>query len=162
MLSHVIAARSVVAAALTAAVLATAPAAPALALGDREKGFVVGVATALIVDRLIQQNRSARGVQGLPGFNLVEPRTATVVPRAVATPSIYGTSAARAFNSYSVEERKAIQRQLRAWGYYRGGIDGAFGPGTHAAVTAYARDEGLSGSLATRNGAYAVYDGLLF
>ena len=68
----------------------------------------------------------------------------------------------RAFQNYSAAERKAIQRNLRAWGYYRGGIDGSFGPGTYNAVVAYARDEGASGNLKSTSGAYAVYDGLIF
>ena len=41
-----------------------------------------------------------------------------------------------------------------------GGIDGAFGPGTYNAITAYARDEGVS--LSTTAKAYGAYDGLLY
>lgn len=74
--------------------------------------------------------------------------------------SIYSTPAARAFQSYSLSERKAIQRNLRAWGYYRGGIDGSFGPGTYNAVVAYARDEGAS--LRNTASAYGVYDGMIY
>jgi peptidoglycan hydrolase-like protein with peptidoglycan-binding domain len=76
--------------------------------------------------------------------------------------SIYRTPAAQAFNSYSHNERKAIQRSLRAYGYYSGGIDGAFGPGTYNAISAYARASGASGNLNTTGGAYALYDGLIF
>jgi peptidoglycan hydrolase-like protein with peptidoglycan-binding domain len=76
--------------------------------------------------------------------------------------SIHRTPAARAFNSYSVSERRAIQRNLRAWGYYRGGIDGVFGPGTYSAINDYARDEGASVQLDSTSGAFAVYDGLIF
>ncbi len=47
-------------------------------------------------------------------------------------------------------------------GYYYGGIDGAFGPGTYNAVTAYARAAGASGSLGSTGGAYALYDGLIY
>ena len=56
--------------------------------------------------------------------------------------SIYRDPGGRRSRAIRCAERKAIQRNLRAWGYYRGGIDGAFGPGTYNAVTAYARDEG--------------------
>jgi Putative peptidoglycan binding domain len=162
MLPSVMTARNTIAAALAALSIAAVPATPALAWGDREQGFVTGVATALIVDQLLRQSRKARDVRPAPGFNFVEPRPTYVAPRPAATSSVYRTTAARTFNSYSVAERQQIQRTLRAWGYYRGGIDGTFGPGTHAAVTAYARDEGLVSDLATNAGAYAVYDGLLF
>ena len=137
------------------------PATPALAWGEKEQGFVAGVATAVIVDELLKNNRKARLYDRgytAAGPTYVEPRTVYVEPR--HTTSIYGTPAGRAFQSYSASERKAIQRNLRAWGYYRGGIDGAFGPGTYSAITAYARDEGIS--LSTTAKAYGAYDGLLY
>ena len=74
--------------------------------------------------------------------------------------SIYATPAAQAFNSYSRGERMAIQRRLRAAGYYHSSVDGAFGPGTYNAVVAYARDTGTS--LGNTGNAYAVYDGVLY
>ncbi|MFN4130948.1 MAG: peptidoglycan-binding domain-containing protein, partial [Paracoccaceae bacterium] len=52
--------------------------------------------------------------------------------------SVHATVAAQSFNSYSAAERRAIQTRLRAFGYYTGGIDAAFGPGTYRAVVAYA------------------------
>ena len=55
-----------------------------------------------------------------------------------------------------------IQRRLSAYGYYNGGIDGSFGPGTYNAVVSYARDAGAGRNLSSTGGAYAVYDGLLF
>lgn len=156
MLLSVMTAKRTIVAGLTAASLAALPAVPALALGDKEKGFVVGVATAVIIDQLLRQDRRARTVQPAPVYNFVEPT------RPAVTPSIYRTPAARAFQSYSSAERKSIQRQLRAWGYYRGGIDGAFGPGTYNAVVAYAKDEGLSTRLSDTNSAFGVYDSLLY
>lgn len=160
MLLSVTKARTSLVAALTAAAIAAVPAAPALAWGDKEQGFVAGVATAVIVDELLKQGRMAREARRAPRTVYVEPRS-TYEP-AYRSTSVYATPAAKAFQSYSLSERKAIQRNLRAWGYYRGGIDGAFGPGTYNAVTAYARDEGQSASLRSASGAYAVYDGLLF
>lgn len=153
MLLSVITAKRNLIAAVTAASIAAVPAAPALAWGDREQGFVAGVATAVIVDELLKQSRKAREARRAPEVVYVERPVHT-------TTSIYSTPAARAFQSYSLSERKAIQRNLRAWGYYRGGIDGAFGPGTYNAITAYARDEGAS--LGSTGSAYGVYDGLLF
>lgn len=153
MLLSVTKARTTLIAGLTAAAIAAVPATPALAWGEKEQGFVAGVATAVIVDELLKQGRKAREARRAPEVVYVERpvRTAT---------SIYATPAGRAFQSYSLSERKAIQRNLRAWGYYRGGIDGKFGPGTYNAITAYARDEGAA--LNTTASAYGIYDGLLY
>ena len=155
MLLSVTKAKTSLIAAITAASIATIPAAPALAWGDKEQGFVAGVATAVIIDEILKNNRKARlydrGVTKAPVY--AEPRHTT---------SIYSTPAARAFQSYSLAERKAIQRNLRAWGYYRGGIDGAFGPGTYNAVVAYARDEGATANLRSTAGAYGIYDGMIY
>ena len=150
MLPTVMTARSQLIAAITALSIAFIPAVPAHALGDKEKGFVAGVVTAVIIDELLKQSRRAKVTPPAPIY---------VTPTPVYS-SIHSTPAARAFNSYSTAERKAIQRNLRAWGYYRGGIDGSFGPGTYNAITAYARDEGQS--LRSTSAAYGVYDGLLF
>jgi Putative peptidoglycan binding domain len=154
MLLPVMTMKSKLIAAVTAASIASVPAAPALAWGDKEQGFVAGVATAVIVDEILKNRRIAREARRAPA-----PEYIYVEPRPVHS-SIYSTPAARAFSNYSLSERKAIQRNLRAWGYYRGAIDGAFGPGTYNAVTAYARDEGVS--LGSTGSAYGVYDGLIF
>lgn len=155
MLPLVMTARNTLFAALAAGSVAMVPAAPALAWGDREQGFVSGVATAVIVDEILKQGRTAREVRR-------QPQVVYVDRPAYGTTSIYRTPAARAFQSYSSAERKAIQRNLRAWGYYQGGIDGAFGPGTYNAVRAYAQDEGTAASLGSTSGAYGVLDSLLF
>ncbi|WP_149587935.1 peptidoglycan-binding protein [Tabrizicola flagellatus] len=158
------AAKTTLLAGLTALSIAAVPATPALAWGDREQGFVAGVATAVIVDEIIKSRRArmAAPVYVAPAPNFVEPRHSYVEPRRTVGTSIYSTPAARAFQSYSLSERKAIQRNLRAWGYYRGGIDGAFGPGTYNAIVAYARDEGASASLRSTSGAYGLYDGMIY
>jgi hypothetical protein len=153
MLLSVITAKHNLVAAATALSIAAVPAAPALAWGDREQGFVAGVVTTVIIDEILKEGRKAREARRTPEVVYVERPAHT-------TTSIYRTPAARAFQSYSLAERKAIQRNLRAWGYYRGGIDGAFGPGTYNAVVAYARDEGAA--LNSTASAYGVYDGLIF
>lgn len=152
MLPTVMTAKSTIIAAIAALSIVAIPASPALAWGKKEQGFVAGVAAAVIIDEILKQNRKAKAAP---------PPAPVYVTPAPAYASIYSTPAARAFNSYSLSERKAIQRQLRAWGYYRGGIDGAFGPGTYNAVVAYARDAGAAGNLASTGGAYAIYDGLI-
>ncbi|NPD14645.1 peptidoglycan-binding protein [Xinfangfangia sp. D13-10-4-6] len=148
---------------------------PALAWGKKEQGFVAGVATAVIVDQLIQ-NGQHRRQHNQPGYyqppQYVAPPPAYVPPPAPTyrphrpAPqtynSVHATPAGQAFRTYSVSERKAIQRQLRRAGYYYGSIDGTFGTGTYNAITAWARDSGASANLRSTGGAFAVYDGLLF
>lgn len=161
MLLSVMNAKTTLIAGLTAFSIAAVPATPALAWGEKEQGFVAGVATAVIVEELLK-NRRARlsGQRYVPAPTYVEPEPVYAEPR--HTTSIYATPVARAFQSYSLSERKAIQRNLRAWGYYRGGIDGSFGPSTYNAVVAYARDEGASASLKSTAGAYGIYDGMIY
>lgn len=137
--------------------------APAHAFGDRERAFLQGIATAVIVDKLITEGQRPRRQQPVyvaPPVTFV-PQEPAYHPRPVQT-SIYQTPAARAFNSYSRAERVAIQRRLSALGYYRSGIDGSFGPGTYNAVVAYARDAGQASSLGGTNTAFGVYDGLIY
>lgn len=159
MLPTVMTAKATAIAALTALSIAAVPATPALAWGDREQGFLAGVATAVIIDEILKQNRKAHTVRRAPVPVYAERPTYSPT---YSTSSIYRTPAALAFNKYSAAERKSIQRELRAYGYYHGGIDGSFGPGTYNAVVAYARDEGASARLSSTSGAYAVYDGLIF
>lgn len=161
--------------ALTALSLALTAAAPAHAWGQREQDVLKGVVGTVVVGSVLRQygilQPQPRPVYRQPVYQ--EPPVVYTQPRYVApqpvyvqrptyTTSVYQTPAAYAFNSYSTTERRAIQRRLAAAGYYYGGIDGAFGPGTYSAISAYAADRGLSGKLASREGAYGVYDGLIF
>ncbi|OYX25486.1 MAG: hypothetical protein B7Z10_06185 [Rhodobacterales bacterium 32-66-7] len=153
MLPPVKTAKTTLIAALTAAAIAAIPA-PALAWGEREQGFVAGIATTVIINEIIKNERKRR--EAAPEVIYLD------TPRHTTTTSIYRTPAGRTFQSYSLSERKAIQRNLRAWGYYSGRIDGSFGPGTYNAVVSYARDEGYARSLNSTAGAYGVYDSLIF
>ena len=154
--------KNTIVASVTAFALAVTAAAPAHAWGDKEQGFVAGAATALILNGIVRNERAHR--QYAPRY--VEPRyvepAPVYQPRPVYQTSVYNTVAAQAFNSYSRGERIAIQRQLSRQGYYRSGIDGSFGPGTYNAVAAYARDIGATRQLASREGVYGIYDGLIF
>lgn len=148
--------------------------APAFAWGKKEQGFVAGVATAIIVDQLIEGSRDRNQRQRyVEPPRYVAPAPVYTAPPVYAPPtrhrppvaqstSVHSTPAGQAFRSYSLVERKAIQRRLRSAGYYYGGIDGTFGPGTYNAVVSYARDAGAGRNLSSTGGAYAVYDGLLF
>jgi uncharacterized protein YdbL (DUF1318 family) len=162
-------------AAVTALSLAIVSASPAQAWGDREQGFVAGVATSVIVGAIandIRQKNRARqqNYYQQPRYQpqqhfYQEPRHYQQ-PRPVYAPqpsySVYSTPPARAFSSYSLTERKAIQRRLATAGYYRSGIDGSFGPGTYNAVVAYARDTRQASNLESTAGSYGIYDGLLY
>lgn len=155
-------------AALTALAVALAPAAPAFAWGDREQGAVSGVLGTLLLQGIIrdldgypQQPRPQPYPQPYPQPQPHHPRPPVYEP-APHHNSIWRTPVAEAFQSYSRGERKAIQRSLRAYGYYRGAYDGAFGPGTYSAITAYARDSGDGSLLRSTSGCFAVLDGLLY
>jgi peptidoglycan hydrolase-like protein with peptidoglycan-binding domain len=66
------------------------------------------------------------------------------------------------FNSYTNHRQRRIQSTLSAYGYYRGAIDGSFGPGTYNATVAYANATGRSNLLGTMVGARSIYKALLF
>ena len=151
MLLSVITTKSHLIAAAAALSIAALPAAPAHALGDKEKGFLAGVVATIIVNGLITRKTVAPA-----------PAPVYVAPAPVVYTTISTTPAARAFNSYTSAERKAIQRSLKSWGYYHGSIDGTFGRGTYNAVVAFAADEGASNNLKSTTGAFAIYDGLIF
>lgn len=169
---------------LTALAVASSAAAPAAAWGQREQDTLKGAVGALVLKAIIDDARRDRAPayrnvpqyepQYLPAPELreyPEPREYYEGRRGHGhayghykphreNASIYSTPAARAFNSYSSAERRLIQRRLTYWGYYRGGVDGSFGPGTYSAVLAYARDQGET--LGTTAGAFGVYDGLIY
>ncbi len=151
---------------ITALAIALTPAAPALAWGKKEQGFVAGLAAALAVTAIVRDQQRRRGVlpplYRQPVYQPAYQPTYQQPTYHPQTASIYRTPAARAFQSYSASERRLIQRNLANNGYYRGGIDGAFGPGTYSAIAAYARDTGNTDRLASTSGAFAVYDGLIF
>lgn len=166
--------RNTMTAAIAALALLAAPVSPAHALGKNERNFLKGVAAAAIVGAIIadQRKRQARAAMphSLPPAHVEpdrhyrqdRPRTGRVIG---ATPhqgsGLYQTPTARAFNSYSPSERRAIQRRLSAFGYYNGAIDGAFGPRTHQALYAFARQAGRTDALETAAGAFGVMDALL-
>ncbi|GGW33168.1 antifreeze protein, type I precursor [Gemmobacter lanyuensis] len=156
----------------TALALTVAAVLPAQALGKNERVFLQGVATAVIMDRVLDDMRRPRYQtprQPAPVYNYVAPQPVyrpapapQPVYAPVYRPTIYSTPAAQAFNSYTYTDRKRIQQKLAAYGYYRSGIDGSFGPGTYNAIVAYANDRGQSSSLNTASGVYGVFDGLVY
>ncbi|NEX47020.1 peptidoglycan-binding domain-containing protein [Pseudotabrizicola algicola] len=169
--------------AVTALSIALTAAAPAHALGKNERNFIKGVAAAVIVGALINEAQ-ARAPQPQPVYRPApqpQPvyRPAPQQPPVYTRPhnnhyqstsgrvigsntSVHATVAAQSFNSYSAAERRAIQSRLRAFGYYTGAVDAAFGPATYRAVVAYARDTGGERQLESRAGAFGVYDSLIY
>jgi hypothetical protein len=144
--------------AAAAIAFAATQASPAQAWGKPEQDVLTGILGTLAIQSLIRHDEAHRQPQAAP-----PPRYEEVPVYAPARPvAVSRTAAARAYNSYSRAERVAIQKRLRAYGYYRGSADGVFGPGTYSAVTAYARDEGLSGNLQSTSGAFGVYDSLIY
>lgn len=153
-------------AAVTALAIAL-PAAPALAWGQREQDVLKGVVGTLLVQSFIREtkpNQRRQPVYQQPVYQqpVYAPPHYQEAPRYQQHTSIYRTPAARAFNSYSSAERRLIQKRLSAYGYYRGGIDGSFGPGTYSAIAAYADDQGQTQLLASTNSAFGVFDGLIY
>lgn len=156
-------------AALTALSLALALPAPAHAWGERQQNTLAALAAAGIIGTLIYQNNRQRQyaapvtrapVQQYPRYQ--EPRHQEPASYQSAPISgVYATPAARAFNSYTPAQRRAIQSRLSQAGYYHGGIDGAFGPQTYRAIMAIAGDTSGTNQLATMSGALEFYDAIL-
>lgn len=155
-------------AALTAISLALALPAPANAWGERQQNTLAALAAAGIIGTLIYQNNRQRQyaapvtrapVQQYPRYQ--EPRYQEPAYRSAPIAGVYATPAARAFNSYTPAQRRAIQSRLSQAGYYHGGIDGAFGPQTYRAIMAIAGDTSGANQLATMSGALEFYDAIL-
>lgn len=162
------AAKAVIGATLAAALIATS-AAPVQALGKNEQKFLQGMAAAVIMDRILddmrrQQRKAPRYYsQPAPVYNYVAPAPVyRPAPQPTYRSSIYATPVASAFNSYSYSDRRRIQQRLAAYGYYRSGIDGSFGPGTYSAIVAYAGDRGQRNALGSQAGVYGLFDGLVY
>lgn len=165
-------------AAVAALATLAAPVTPASAWGKNEQNFLKGVLATVAVGTIINQVQKQRvappvarqpvyqpvyrqPVYRQPDYRQPDYRQPIYAP-APQYVSVYSTPAARAFMAYSMAERRAIQRRLAAYGYYFGGIDGAFGPGTYAAITGYARDQGQDQRLASIDSAFGVYDALIY
>lgn len=139
-------------AATLAFALALAPAAPSFAWGEKEQGFVAGVATTLLLSAMVR------------GGGKKQPAPAPVYTPvyAPASVSVYSTPAAATFNAYGDAEQRRIQSTLSAYGYYHGPIDGTFGPGTYNATIAYAAATKRSSLTTTMAGCATLYEDLLF
>lgn len=138
--------------AAAAAAIALTPATPALAWGKNEQKFLAGVLTTLAVGAIVNE---ARKSNARPSY---QPAPQPVY---VPAPTYHSSATALAFAEFSPASKRAIQRRLAAYGYYRGGIDRVYGPGTRAALEAYARNTGNAGALQSRDGAVRLMNSLL-
>ena len=158
--------------------LAVALPAPAHAWGEREQNALVALLAAGAIGTLIVQNNKRHRAApvtrstvptytgpnygtsryGTPSYDTprYQPPAAQPIPQGVST-----TPAGRAFNTYSLSERRNIQSRLARAGYYNGAIDGAFGPMTYNAVMAISRDSTGADKLSTLGGAFDFYDAIL-
>ncbi|MCB2115056.1 MAG: peptidoglycan-binding protein [Rhodobacteraceae bacterium] len=160
--------RTTAAAAIAALSLGLALPAPAYAWGEREQNALAAIVAAGIVGTLIvneNKRRHAAPVARAPAPQYYQPaytQPRYETPRYQPAPSgIYSTPAARAFNSYTPAQRRAIQSRLAGAGYYNGGIDGSFGPMTYRAIMAIAGDSTGTDQLSTMGGVYEFYDTIL-
>ncbi|MFN6951425.1 MAG: peptidoglycan-binding domain-containing protein [Albidovulum sp.] len=153
--------------------------APAFAWGEKEQNALAAIVAAGVIGTIIMNESKRRNaapvarapIQTVPGYD--QPRYqqryesryqdpyATPRYQSAAPSGIYATPAARAFNSYSPSQRRAIQARLANAGYYRGGIDGTFGPMTYRAIMAIAGDSTGTAQLETLGGAHEFYDAIL-
>ncbi len=152
---------------ITAVAVLAAGTSPALAWGKGEQQFLAGVATTILLGQLIKNSPrygqpAAQPQYYQPAPQYRQPRAHRPIRYNPEPVSIYGTPVGMAFNTYTDNEQRRIQSTLTAYGYYRGNIDGSFGPGTYTALDAYARRTGKQAELNSRAGAYGVLDGLLF
>jgi hypothetical protein len=166
--------RKTTAAVVAALSLAAALPAPANAWGEREQNTLGALAAAGLIGTLIyQHNRQRQYAAPVTRAPIQQYQTyqqpryqeqryqAPASYQSNTTSSVYATPAARAFNSYTLSQRRAIQSRLSQAGYYQGGIDGAFGPMTYRATMAIAGDTSDASQMRTMSGALEFYDAIL-
>ena len=116
-----------------------------------EPGYTVSVlpevtaqsSTIILSTRTPDPQGSGNGGQGGASSATATPRpTIQVVTPAPATPTPTPKSLQRGFTDS--DEVRALQKRLKALGWYSGSADGDFGPATEAAVKAFQKANGLT------------------
>ncbi|MCV2866000.1 peptidoglycan-binding protein [Albidovulum sediminicola] len=155
-------------AATAALSLAATSATPVHALGKNEKNFLLGAGAALLLGSLYlksQQRAQTQQAYRTPTYQqptYQQPSYQQPTYYQPTQPAYASSAASQAFNSYSAAERRQIQAKLQSYGYYRGSIDGSFGPQTYQAVSGYAGATLGTAKLSSVSGAYEVYSSLLY
>jgi len=128
----------------------------AIATVDLGAGFMKGTAADTTLARLDQVISTATAVPGVTSVQLLiaggtplglfpgVDATVALTPAALATPNVPATPPTAAPGGPVSAGTRALQEQLAALGYLLpSGVDGAAGPGTQAAVTAFQKWQGL-------------------
>ncbi|MBQ8074162.1 MAG: peptidoglycan-binding protein, partial [Clostridia bacterium] len=107
-----------------------------------------GVSVSVLPDTTPQSSTivfdtySPRPSDGTQTVTAAPRETIQVVTRPPATPTPTPKSLQRGFTGS--DEVRAVQKRLKALGYYTGSVDGDFGAGTEAAVKAFQKANGLT------------------
>lgn len=91
----------------------------------------------------------------------VAPEVAVIAPEPAAIPDETRAEARDSEALLTEDQRKELQVALQWFGFYQGGIDGAFGPGTRTSMTAWQDAQGMlepTGILTSRQRARLMQD----
>ena len=97
----------------------------------------------------LERFQQSRGLQVTGNLNQATVATLGLSPnelllaRPDTRPGVDAAPAAAASNTLSRAAVRNIQARLRALGFYRGGVDGTWGPGTQAAIERFQQGRGL-------------------
>ena len=126
--------------------------------------FPVG-ANVLQGDAAVSTEAAVDAAEAEPVVEEVVEEVVVEEPQPVEIPDETPQEARQSEAQLTREQRDQLQIALQWFGFYTGGIDGAFGPGTRASMQAYQTDRGLepTGILTTRQRAQLLgeYNGEL-
>ena len=118
--------------------------------------FALAVLTVIVLIRVIDDDPASLGVN-TAGTSQDDDdatvTTTTTLPSGSTTTTRPGTTATTAFNPTgraTIQEGSSgpdvslLQQRLTTLGYYKGAVDGAFGPGTKTAVVAFQTAKGIT------------------
>lgn len=116
----------------------------AQALGRKERNIAVGIVIGAAATKLIQNGREIR-----------QTRARNHLASSTVNAAIHNVD--YSFNSMSHGQRLSLQRNLRAAGYYGGGIDGAWGVGMRNAFLRMFQDKPAAARIsADRNAVHGL------
>ncbi len=115
-------------------------------VGGTTTGTTTGTAGATAGATSVSAAGSAANSAGgaTPGGTVLAGQPATSAPAVVPPPEETRAEAMAAERAMSVDQRKELQQALQWYGFYKGGIDAAFGPGTRRSMTDYQNSKGYA------------------